>query len=84
MLFRSLIYFLGENDNDQRVSIEVKNEDGDSVTEINTRGNHGFNTFSWDLVIDDSDDSLEFLQKGTYTITFKTGRASHDVTFEVK
>lgn len=79
-----LIYFLGENDNDQRVSIEVKNEDGDSVTEINTRGNHGFNTFSWDLVIDDSDDSLEFLQKGTYTITFKTGRASHDVTFEVK
>lgn len=79
-----LVYFLGNDGDDQNVTIEVKNEDGDVVTEIDTQGNHGFNTYHWDLVINDSDDNLDFLQKGTYTLTFKTRRASHDVTFEVK
>ncbi len=79
-----LIYFLGEENDNQRVSIEVSNEDGDTITEIDTQGNYGFNTFTWDLVIGEDVDGLNFLQKGTYTLTFKTGRASHDVKFEVK
>ncbi len=79
-----LIYFLSDEDDNQRVSIEVKNEDGETITEINTRGNHGFNTYEWDLVIEETEDDFEFLQRGTYTLTFKTGRASHDVTFEVR
>lgn len=79
-----LIYFLGEDNDNQRVSIEVKNSDGETLTELNTRGNHGFNTFAWNLVIDETEDGYEFLQKGTYTLTFNTGRASHDVEFEVE
>jgi len=79
----ALVYFLGNDDENQGVSVEVKNEEGELITEINTTGKHGFNTYKWNLVINENEDDLEFLQKGIYTLTFKTGRASHDVSFEV-
>ena len=78
-----LVYFLGEEDGG-RVTIEVKNSNGAKLTEMKTEGQHGFNTYSWNLVRRNTEDGFEFLEKGTYTLTFKTGRASHDVSFEIK
>lgn len=79
-----LMYYLGSKGNDQTVTVEVMNEDEQVVTTLETSGNFGFNTFSWNLVIDDSKEELMFLQKGTYTLTFKRGRSSHEVEFEIK
>ena len=79
-----LMYFLAKDDNNQKVDIEISNEEGEIVTTIKTVGQHGFNTYIWNLVISGTKDDLSFLQKGMYTLTFKTKRASHDVKFEIK
>ena len=79
-----LMYFLAKDDDNQKVDIEISNEKGETVTTIKTVGQHGFNTYTWNLVISGTKDDLSFLQKGIYTLTFKTKRASHDVKFEIK
>lgn len=79
-----LLYFLGDNKNNQTVEIEVTDKDGSNILTIETEGAYGFNTFSWDLVTEKADEEIKFLQKGTYTLTFKTGRSSHEVEFEIK
>lgn len=79
-----LLYYLSKKDTEQKVSIEVTNENEEVITTLSTVGAFGFNTFSWNLVVEESDEDLTFLQKGTYKLTFKIGRSSHEVTFEVK
>lgn len=79
-----LMYFLDSNKKDSEVEINVIDKDGNAVTSIMTQGNHGFNTFQWNLVLEQSDVEITFLPKGTYTLEFKSGRASHEVEFEVK
>ena len=79
-----LIYFLGKSGAEQDVEIEVKDKDGTTVLNLDTQGSHGFNTLTWNLVTEESEDGFKFLEKGSYTLSFKTGRASHDVDFEIK
>lgn len=78
------IYFLGGEGMKQNVEIEVKDEDGAIVSRLETQGSHGFNTFKWNLVTGEDEEGFEFLQKGTYTLSFKTGRTSHEVKFEIE
>lgn len=78
-----LVYFLS-NEDGGRVTIDIKNSNGAKLAEIKTEGQYGFNTYSWNLVKRKTDDGFEFFEKGTYTLTFKTGRSSHDVSFEIK
>lgn len=66
------------------VSIEVKDSNNEKLAEFKTVGNTGFNTYNWNLVVGENDGEYEFLSKGKYTLTFKTGRSSHEVTFEIK
>ncbi|MBO6524074.1 MAG: hypothetical protein JJ971_09620 [Balneolaceae bacterium] len=79
-----LIYFLGRDGMEQNVEIEVKDEHGTTVSTLETQGSHGFNTFTWNLITSENEDGFEFLQKGTYTLSFKTRRTSHEVKFEIK
>ena len=54
------------------------------ITSITTNGSSGFNTFTWNLVVEKKEDGFTFLQKGNYTLEFKNGATSHEVEFEVK
>ncbi len=79
-----LIYFLGNNGSGQEVTITIKDEDGSEVSSIETSGNYGFNTYDWNLVTGETEDGYTFLDKGTYTLEFKTGRNTHEVPFEIR
>ena len=79
-----LLFFLGDNGDDQNVTIEVIDKDSEKVAEISTTGSKGFNTYSWNLVTGETEDGYEFLSKGTYKLRFKKGRASHEVDFEIE
>jgi hypothetical protein len=81
---QSLIYFLGDDADNQSVAIEIKDSDGDVVVELNTEGDHGINVYDWNLIISENDGDYEFLDKGTYTVNFKTRRSNHEVSFEIK
>ncbi len=78
-----LIYFLNTDD-ERDVRITIRNADGDELTELRTTGTNGFNVYSWNLVINQDGDELTFIESGTYTIEFSTGRANHSVEFEVE
>lgn len=80
----SLVYFLGDDSDNQQVTIEIKDSNGDVVTELSTEGSHGFNVYNWNLIIDENKGDYEFLSKGTYTADFKTRRSNHEVSFEIK
>ena len=58
-----LMYFLARDDDNQKVDIEISNEEGVTITTIKTVGAHGFNSYSWDLVTSGTKDDLIFLQK---------------------
>lgn len=79
-----LLYFLNTKDDERNIEIEVLDKDENSITTLSTKGSNGFNTLNWNLVIDETDNGFNFLQKGTYTLRFKNGRAEHEVEFEVK
>ncbi len=79
-----LLYFLGDKKENQNVEIEITDKDGTSILTIETEGSYGFNTFSWDLVTEKTNEDITFMKKGIYTLTFKTGRASHEVEFEIR
>ena len=79
-----LMYFLGADGDEQEVTIEVKNDKGEVVTEISTAGNQGFNTYAWNLVTGENDGQYQFLSRGKYTLEFNTRRGSHSVEFEIE
>lgn len=79
-----LLYYLDTDKSSQDVTIDVKDSEGKSITKIKTTGSAGFNTYNWDLVIKKTNSDLEFLPKETYTLTFKTKKASHNATFQIK
>lgn len=80
----SFMYFLGTDGSDQKVTVELKDEEGKKLKTFNITGNKGFNTLKWNLVISKKDNEPEFLGKGTYTLTFKNGRNSHETDFKIE
>lgn len=79
-----LLYFINTKSEQAGIVIDVMDESGNSITSLTTEGSNGFNTFNWNLVVDESEDGYTFLQKGTYTLVFKNGRSSHEVELEIK
>ena len=79
-----LMYFLNTNKENQSIEIEVFNSDNEMVTTFEITGKNGFNTFTWNLVISELDDTFEFLKKDTYILAFKSGKEKHEVEFEIK
>lgn len=79
-----LMYYLSDEGDNQKVTIEVRDSDDQMVTEISTTGDQGFNIYTWDLILAETEDGYEFLGEGTYTLTFKKGRKSHEVELEVR
>lgn len=79
-----LMYYVGSKNGVREIDIEVTNSDGEVVSSLTASGSYGFNTYSWNLVTGENEDGPVFLTKGRYTLSFKNGRNSHEVEFEVK
>lgn len=62
------------------LEVMVSNEDGNVYTD-EMRVREGLNTFRWNLF---HEQTQEYLGKGSYTLTIKKGRSSHETTFEIK
>ena len=62
------------------LEVMVSNEDGNVYTD-EMRVREGLNTFHWNLF---HEQTQEYLGKGSYTLTIKKGRSSHETTFEIK
>lgn len=80
----SLLYYIGSKNGVKEIDIEVRNSDDEVVSTLTASGSYGFNTYSWDLVTGENEGAPVFLTKGKYTLSFKNGRNSHEVEFEVK
>jgi len=80
-----LLYYLGTKESNQEVEIAVTDKDGVQQTVLTTTGDYGFNTMKWDLVTGHNEDGEPaFLQKGTYTLTFKSANTTDEVEFTIK
>ncbi len=79
-----LIYFLENKRGEQAVTVTVKDTEGTEITSFETSGNYGFNTYNWNLVTEETDEGFTFLDKGKYTLEFRTGRNTHEVPFEIR
>jgi hypothetical protein len=62
------------------VQIEVTLDD-ERIYSTELQVKEGFNTFNWNLF---NEQTQEYLQKGTYTLTINKGRSHHDASFEIK
>jgi hypothetical protein len=74
-----------ENIQNQSISITIKDSDDKIVKELSDEGSYGFNTFSWNLRLENSKDdkSGTYLSPGTYTVTYKINESTDETTFEV-
>ncbi len=79
-----LLYYLSRSGDQQKVTVKVIDQDSKKVAEVQISGSKGFNTYNWNLVTEKTEDSTEFLKKGTYTLEFSIGKATHEVKFEIK
>ena len=82
----SWMYWIGDEDiQDQEIEITVKDKDGKTVKNLSDRADYGFNTFSWNLLLETSgkDNDRKYLEPGTYTITYTINDATDETTFEV-
>ncbi len=80
------IYWIGdENIQEQSIAISVKDKDGKVVTELTDEANYGFNTFNWNLKLEEAteDSSAKYLAPGKYTITYQINDSTDETTFEV-
>lgn len=78
----TFMYFLPGKGN-ATVEIAVLDKEGSEVWKTETNGSHGFNLYEWNLVTKQDGDSYTFLERGEYTIKFKTGRNTHEVPFKI-
>jgi photosystem II stability/assembly factor-like uncharacterized protein len=79
-----MMYFVN-NKKGSDVEITIANKDGENIFSTTTNGSYGFNTLEWDLIIGaDANGDHQYIQKGEYTIEYKTGRSNHKVSFNVK
>ena len=79
------MYFLGDNKTNQSVTISVMDKEGKKVTDLRTSGDHGFNTFNWDLIVKKANGNkpAQFLGRGEYTLIFKSSSSTNEVTFKI-
>ena len=81
------MYWIGDqNIEQQEVSITI-NKNNETVKELTDQGSYGFNSFTWNLRTKDAageDSKPEYLEKGSYTITFEVNGNTHEVPLEVK
>lgn len=81
----TLLYWIGDKKTKNKsIGISVKNSDGKVIAKLNDNGSYGFNAFDWNLRINNPQNNAEYLDKGTYTITFTVNKQTEEVTFEVK
>jgi len=80
----NFMYFVNIKEDQKEIVMDVLDKNNEKVTSINTQASNGFNTVNWNLVVDETEDGFIFLQKGIYTLSFKNGRSSHEVEFEIK
>lgn len=82
------LYWLGDEDaRDEEVSIEIQDKDGNTISELQTDGSYGFNTYTWNLKIAEAegeDEQATYLGKGEYTLIFKTDDQQDDISFIVE
>ena len=81
------MYWIGDQNIEQEeVSITI-NKNNETVKELTDQGSYGFNSFTWNLRTKDAageDSKPEYLEKGSYTITFEVNGNTHEVPLEVK
>jgi len=81
------MYWIGdENTQNQQVSISIKDSEGTVVKELTDEAGYGFNTFTWNLLLQKAQTDEEtntYLDAGTYTITYKINGSTDETTFEV-
>ena len=80
------MYWIGdENIEDQELTITVKDKDGKVVKELTDTATYGFNTFNWNLLVEENqeEETRTYLSPGSYTITYKINGSTDETTFDV-
>lgn len=82
------LYWIGDKKaRNRKVEIEIQDKGKKPVKTLETSGNYGFNTFSWNLKLKEAEENEEkatYLDKGEYTLIFKTGNHSDEAAFTVE
>jgi hypothetical protein len=94
----SILYYVGKPVD--QVKVEVYDEKKALVRQLTTRSNTGFNTFSWDVKIQDgvvasakvkgksktpaTEPALRYAGKGKYTLKFVNGTDVSEIPIEIK
>ncbi|MBN2731812.1 MAG: hypothetical protein JXR26_05195 [Balneolaceae bacterium] len=75
------MYWIGDEDaQNESVEITVQDSSGSTVTTLTDEGSYGFNTFNWNLKLNDDP---AYLDAGKYTIVYKINGNTDETTFEV-
>lgn len=80
------MYWVGNSNVEGKpINIEISNSDGEIVKTLSDKANYGFNTLSWNLLLDKSseDSSRSYLSSGTYTITYNLNGSTDEITFDI-
>jgi photosystem II stability/assembly factor-like uncharacterized protein len=78
------MYWIGdESVEDQSISIAVKDKDDNIVKELSDNASYGFNTFNWNLLVDEGEKENTYLNAGEYIIIYTINGSSDDTTFKV-
>lgn len=78
------MYWIGDSGiQNEQIEISIKDSDGKVVKELTDDASYGFNMFEWNLLLDESDDSRNYLKAGKYTITYSINGSTDEVSFEV-
>ncbi len=82
------LYWIGSKDSgSEKVTVTVKDEEGNTIHTLEDSGSYGFNSLSWNLKIRDNGEKegeSPYLGKGTYTITYSLKGSADEVSFKVK
>lgn len=78
------MYFVSDK-NGASVQITVKDSENNTIHTANVKSDYGFNVYNWDLITKKGKNGKnEYIQKGTYSVEFKTGKSTHKVNLNVK
>lgn len=82
----SWMYWVGDKSvNNKQIDITVKNKEGKVVKELSDKADHGFNTFEWNMLLQEAEDdtSRTYLEPGTYTIIYTINGSTDEAAFKV-
>ncbi len=80
------MYWIGDEQvENQSIEITVKDNENDIVTTLTDQASYGFNTFEWNLKLQEANEneSADYLSPGTYTITYNINGSTDETTFEI-